>query len=332
MLMPVRNAGSTVSRAVQSILDQTLADFELVVVDDGSTDDTPAILARAAGLDPRIRLITTLDRGLVKALNTGLRLCRAPFVARMDGDDLSRPDRLEKQFSFLRDNPEYGLVSGQVGFLGDKKKSYGYYLYVRWLNTLSTHQDISLNRFVESPLAHPSVMFRTSLATDLGGYADGPFPEDYELWLRWLDQGVKMAKIPCRVLDWQDHETRLSRTHPNYSIEAFFRLKAGYLARWLAKYNPFHPRIWIWGAGRQARQRAEHLSGHGCCIAGYIDIRESLAGNFIQGRPIRHYLDLPAKGECFMLAYVRKRNARQEIRAFLQARGYVEGIDFLLAA
>jgi glycosyltransferase involved in cell wall biosynthesis len=333
VLLPVHNPDLGLFRdAVDSILRQTLSDFELIIVDDGSTNGLLCLLESLGKKDPRIRIFFRPWLGLVQALNFGLRHCRGPLIARMDADDLSRPDRLEKQADFLDKYQETGLVSGQVNYLGDSKKNYGYYLYACWINSLTSHETISLNRFIESPLAHPSVMFRKSLIDKLGSYIHGSFPEDYELWLRWLEQGVRMAKIPEIVLDWRDHCHRLSRVHPDYSFENFFKLKAGYLFSWLREHNPQHPRVWVWGAGRRTRQRAEHISEHGCEIVGYIDIRENLSGQFISNRIVRHCTDLPPVGGSFILVYVRKRGAREEIRAFLDARGRVEGRDYIVAA
>ncbi|MFN2268914.1 MAG: glycosyltransferase family 2 protein [Desulfonatronovibrio sp.] len=332
VLLPVYNAGQTVSAAVKSILHQSYSDFELVAVDDGSSDDTVSVLTNLAISDPRIKVFPRSHEGLVSALNFGLRQCRGQFISRMDGDDASRYNRLEKQVCFLKDHPETGLVSGQVNYQGDKQKNFGYYLYVEWINSIISHNEISLNRFIESPLAHPSVMFRKSLISRFGPYASGPFPEDYELWLRWLGHGVKMAKIPETVLDWHDHDNRLSRNHPDYSFDAFFRLKARYLALWLRQNNPHHPDVWIWGAGRKARHRADYLEKHQCVIKGYIDVKKKLVGNIIKGREVRLYRDLPDKDGSFIVVYVGKRNVRGEIRLYLNENGFVEGVNYIVAA
>src|SRR5207247_9233486 len=127
--------------------------------------------------------------------------------------------------------------------------------HVDWSNTLLSHQEISLARFVESPVVHPSVMFRRELIDRLGGYAEGQFPEDYELWLRWLEAGVRFEKLPEALLRWRDRDARLSRSDPRYDSEAFYRMKAIYLARWLAANNRHHPKIVVCGAGRLTRRR-----------------------------------------------------------------------------
>jgi glycosyltransferase involved in cell wall biosynthesis len=333
VVMPVYNGEATVERAVRSILVQDAQDWELVAVDDGSTDATAAILARLASEDQRVRLIRAPHGGIVPALNRGLAESRAALIARMDADDVAYPGRLGTQRALLEARPELGLVACRVAHAGEPgRETTGYALHVDWLNEQITEQDIALHRFVESPLAHPSVMFRRELVDRLGGYREGPFPEDYELWLRWLDAGVRMAKVPETLLVWHDPPGRLSRTHPCYSVEAFYRLKAHYLARWLARHNPRHPEVVVWGAGKTSRQRSAHLEAEGCRIVGFIDIDPRKRGRTAYGRPIFMPEDIAGPEFGFVVSYVGKRGAGELIRAQLVARGYVEGRDFLLAA
>ncbi len=191
VILPVWNAGDTLEPAIKSILGQTEEDFELVIVDDGSDDASDNIIARHAAADGRVRPVFIPHSGIVTALNIGLSQARGRYIARMDADDLSHPSRLEKQASYLDRNPDTGLVSCLVEHLGDHKEKAGYAHYVDWINSLTSHEEIYLNRFVESPLAHPSVMIRRELIDTHGSYRDGSFPEDYELWLRWLQAEYK---------------------------------------------------------------------------------------------------------------------------------------------
>lgn len=274
VLLPVRDGAATLARAIGSIRAQTFQDWELLIVDDGSTDDSRAIAEAAAREDGRVRVLAPGRAGIVAALNAGLAAARGELIARMDADDESHPERLAAQFALL-DSPEnrdVGLVGCLVEFAGDRAASTGYALHVDWINSLVTSDDILLNRFVESPFAHPSVMFRRELVTQLGGYRAGDFPEDYELWLRWLDAGVRMAKVPRPLLRWHDPPRRLSRTDPRYSPEAFFALKAPWVARAVKALRGPSPAVHVWGAGRPTRKRAAALEQHGLRIAAYIDV------------------------------------------------------------
>jgi glycosyltransferase involved in cell wall biosynthesis len=267
ILLPVFNSAATVRRAVMSISAQTLADWELVAIDDGSTDGTRAELLAFARDDPRIRVLTREHAGLVAALNAGLEAARGDFIARMDADDEAHPERLAEQVALLRARPDLGLASCLVEFGGDRIAHAGYALHVDWINEIVTPEQVALHRFIESPLAHPSVLFRRELVARHGGYREGGFPEDYELWLRWIDAGVKMAKVPRVLLRWNDRPHRLSRIDARYSPEAFFELKAKWIARELIRRGLTGPaeeanarEIWVWGAGRPTRKRAAHLT------------------------------------------------------------------------
>lgn len=339
VLLPVRDGAATIEKAIASIRAQTFPDWELIVVDDGSHDETAAAIADFARGDDRVVVLRREREGIVSALNAGLAQARGEFVARMDADDESHPERLAEQVAFLdaEENRQAGLVGCLVEFGGDRTARAGYALHVDWLNALVTPEQMALNRFVESPLAHPSMMFRRELVEKFGGYRDGQFPEDYELWLRWFEAGVRMGKVPKVLLRWNDPPQRLSRNDLRYAPEAFFRTKAEWLSKELARIaaqrsGPLP--VWVWGAGRPTRKRAAFLEGHGVQIAGYIDVdaKKATAALGGTGRPVIVASALPPPGEIFVLGYVSSRGARDFIRDALLARGYAEGRDFLMGA
>lgn len=337
VLLPVRNAVASLPRAVGSLRDQTLWDWECLAVDDGSTDGSGPWLDRAAREDARLRVLHTPPRGIVPALQEGLGLARGAFVARLDADDACLPSRLEAQVAFLETHPAIGLVGCRVGFEGDPVRGAGYAAYVDWLNTVLDENAIYRERFVESPFAHPSVMFRRSLVPEHGGYREGDHPEDYELWLRWLEAGVRMAKLPETLVQWADPPGRLSRTDPRYAPDAFYRLKAVYLARWwrrkLQHASGGGPReLWVWGAGRLTRRRVDLLRAQGVEVSRYLDIDPHKQGCHRDGRRVIDPTALPEPGAVLVLGYVAIRGARAGQRAFLTRRGYREGKDFLFVA
>jgi len=330
--MPCRDCGATVGRAIESLLAQEGADFEVVAVDDGSTDDTLAVLKAYARRDARVRVVAMGHRGVVFAANAAIEAARGRYVARMDADDESLPGRLAAQARLLDERPDIGLVGCRVRFGGSRKRSAGYARYVDWTNTLLTPEAIGLNRFVEFPVPNPSIMFRRECVLEHGPYRDGNYPEDYELLLRWLEAGVRMAKVDAELLLWNDPPDRLSRNHPRYDVEAFYRIKTEYLARWLARHNPHHPGVRILGAGRVTRKRAERLLAHGVRFDAYHDVDPRKVGNVIGGVPVLDRSEVPSPGEGFCLSYVASRGAREEIAAFLEERGHVLGRDFIPVA
>jgi glycosyltransferase involved in cell wall biosynthesis len=333
ILLPAYNAAATVHRAIESLRAQTYADWELIAVDDGSTDGTREVLLAVAVDEPRLRVLTRPHGGIVSALNAGLAVAAGEFVARMDADDESMPRRLEAQVEWLDLHPDTGLVGCLVEYGGNRATNAGYALHVDWINTVRTAEEIGRSRFVESPFAHPSVMFRRTLSERHGAYRDGEFPEDYELWLRWLDAGVRMEKVPTPLFRWNDPPARLSRTDPRYSPDAFFRMKAAWIAQ-AVRVAAGERAIWIWGAGRPTRKRAAELERHGLQLAGYIDIDPKKATPALggRGRPVVHVSALPSPATAFVLGYVSSRGARDLIRSALSTAGFAEGPDFLMCA
>ncbi len=325
VLMPVRDAAATLEAAVRSVQAQTWTDWELVIVDDGSQDVTPTLLAHLAAQDERLIILRQPASGIAKALQHGCEGCCGDFIARMDADDVMAPQRLEFQHAFLQAEPSMGLVSCLVRFGGAGE---GYAAHVDWINALRTPESMALRRFVEAPVAHPSVMFRRRLLQEHGGYREGDFPEDYELWLRWLEAGVRFGKVEQELLTWNDPPQRLSRTDPRYSVESFYAMKLGYLRRWLVA-QAVDREIWLWGAGRITRRRFDPIAD---LLTGFIDVDESKRGQRRDGREVRLVDELPPRDQSLILGGVANRGAREAIARHLIELGRVEGEDFLLVA
>jgi glycosyltransferase involved in cell wall biosynthesis len=332
VLLPVHNAEATIGTAIESIHRQTMRDWELIVADDGSTDQTLEIASEAARDDRRIKLHRFPHRGLVPTLNEAIDLAQGSFLARMDADDESSPERLALQTNYLAENPQVSLVASQVRFGGDRSNAPGYAQYVDWTNSVLSADEISKSRFIESPIAHPSVMYRRETLARSGGYRDTDWPEDYELWLRWLEAGERFEKLNQPLITWNDPINRLSRRHPRYRTEAFYACKCHYLARWITRTIESDRRILLWGAGRITRKRFERLEATDVTLSGYIDINPRKIGLKIGGRPVYGISEIPEDRSWFIVAGVGNRGAREEIRRELEQRGYREGTDFVLAA
>ncbi|MGE4506421.1 MAG: glycosyltransferase family 2 protein [Desulfovibrionaceae bacterium] len=330
--LPCYNAEATLPACLDSLLAQEGVDFEIVAADDGSTDRTGEIIEEYSHWDERVRPLSLPHGGVARAAMAAIDASRGRYVARMDADDLALPGRLEAQAAHLDAHPGTGLVGCRVRFGGSRAKARGYSHYVDWTNAQRTAGAISLNRFVELPVPNPSIMFRRELVERYGGYEQGDFPEDYDMLLRWLEAGVVMEKVDRELLVWNDPPTRLTRSDPRYDPEAFYRVKAAYLARWLKRRNPHHPVIRVLGAGRPTRKRAEMLLAHGVAIEAFHDVDPRKVGAVLRGRPVLHRDEVPPPGEAFLVSYVATRGARDDIAAFLASRGYGLGLHWIAAA
>lgn len=330
--MPCYNCEATVGRALDTLLAQTADDFEIVAVDDGSADGTYNVLREYARKHDEVRAFSIPHGGVIAAANAALEAAQGEYIARMDADDEVLPERLAAQAALLDSDERLGLVGCRIRFGGDREECAGYAHYVDWTNTLLSHEEISAQRFVEFPVPNPSIMFRRRCMENFGMYRDGDFPEDYELFLRWLDQGVRMAKVDTELLVWNDPPDRLSRTHPRYDMQAFYRTKAEYLSRWLAQRNPHHPAVHVLGSGRVTRKRASMLKKYGVRFDAYYDVDPRKVGNTIRGVPVLPRDEVPEPGVAFLLSYVASRGAREEIDEFLSSRGYELGRHWLPVA
>ncbi len=314
VLLPVRNAGELLLPALQSVSAQTFRDFEIVAVDDGSKDDSAAVLASYA--DPRLRVLRQTASGIVGALNAGLAMCRGTYVARMDADDLCHPERFAEQLAYFAAHPDVGVCATQVETF---PPAHGMERYVAWMNELLDHDAIAGARFIESPVVHPSVMIRRALLSE---YVSRGWPEDYELWLRLLSQGVRFGKVPRVLFSWRDHTARATRTNPVYERDRHRDLKLHYLLDGPLKDAP---RLLFVGAGTEGKPFLRRLLALGRAPELIVDRDPRKVGQIIHGAPVVHPDHLSLQGEYVALAAVGMPRARPEIRETLAPFGFRDG-------
>jgi glycosyltransferase involved in cell wall biosynthesis len=333
LILPCYNAEETIEEALISLKQQTLNDFEIIAVDDGSEDATLSILQSWSEREKRLRIIKQPHMGVIAASNWGITESRSKFIARMDADDVAHPRRLELQTAYLNEHPEVAVVSCLVKVFAKNGVREGYRLYVEWLNSLITNEQIRREMFVESPLANPSVMIRKEWLGQMGGYEEHGWPEDYDLWLRMYLAGAVFEKIPKVLLLWRDHQERITRTDPRYSVTNFLRAKAHYLVR-----GPLLGKsaVIIWGAGMMGRRLGKHLQDERAPLRLYVDIDPKKIGKTKRGCPIVAPDELQKWWETYknpvILAAVGARKARGLIRQRLIRYGFVEGMDWWAAA
>ncbi len=331
VLLPVRDGLPFLEQCVASLRRQTLRELEVVAVDDGSRDGSADLLDAWASQDPRVRVVHQPPGGLILALNAALAAASAPLVARMDADDVCHPRRLELQVRLMEMRPEVGVSSCLVRHFPRHLVQEGFRLYERWLNALVEPDQIARERFVECPVAHPSVVVRRQLLEAAGGYRDVGWPEDYDLWLRLLEAGVSFAKVERPLLFWRDHGQRLSRCGGRYHPKEFLRCKASFLVS-----GPLagRRRLLIWGAGRTGRYLARHLEAGTARLQAFVDIDPRKVGRIVRSVPVVAPDSLPGLllPDTVVVAAVPSRGARDLIRPRLEALGLREGVDFWCAA
>lgn len=318
----MRDAEATLPACLDSLIAQTLGDFEIIAVDDGSKDASAAILAEAASADPRLRVMAGGD-GLVASLNAAARAARAALLARMDADDVAHPERLARQVLALEADPALDVLGCRVALVDDgSRDNEGMRAYVRWSNTLITHDAMAADMLVESPLVHPSVTLRAEALRALGGYRAFDGPEDYDLWLRALALGLRFGKVPEVLLQWRDTPARLSRRDRRYAADRFLALKIGdFLRRTPA------PAVVVWGAGPIGKAWARGLAKGGRAVCAFVEVDPRKIGQTVHGVPVIAVAEAGGYPDCVHLAAVGRPEARGRIRD--AAAGL--GIDRLVA-
>ena len=231
-VLPVYNAGEHLAAAVESVLAQTFADFELLAVNDGSTDGSGEVLARHAATDARVRVIDQPNRGLIEVLNRGIREARGEWVARMDADDVCLPRRLERQMAYLADHPEVALLGGWVATIDEEGRT-----LADVVPFPVTHDElwatVGRRPWV---MCHPAVVFRKDAAVDVGGYDPAyKHAEDAEFFARLMTK-YKAHTLPEVVLKY-----RLRRGAVSGQFKDHGRVNAALVGRMVERWKPGQP-------------------------------------------------------------------------------------------
>lgn len=233
VVLPVRNGLPYLPAALASIVAQTFDDFELLIVDDGSTDGTDAVLARLT--DPRVRVLSSGGAGLAAALNLGLAQARGAYLARHDADDWSAPDRLERQWRWLERHRDVDVLATAASFAD----ALGQPVHSAWTRTVHAQWDAAVTPEAIAALMpltccvfHATVMARTTVLRDAGGYDPATVPaEDYDLWLRLLPRR-RFARLPERLYTVRTHAESFSARRRDDQLARVIEAKLRALRRW----------------------------------------------------------------------------------------------------
>ena len=205
VLVPVYNAAKTVEQSIASLQKQTVPDLRIIVINDGSSDATPAIVAAMAAEDPRIVLISTENRGIVDALNTGLAACTAPFIGRLDADDISFPARFERQLGYLNAHPDCVAVAGNVFHIDEMGRRTG----ISSAFPAEVKSDPYWAHCKEPYLMHPFLLVRAEAIRAVGGYRYVFHAEDTDIYWRLADLG-RLHNLPDFLGEYRMHDKSIS--------------------------------------------------------------------------------------------------------------------------
>lgn len=227
VLMPVYNAEKYLREAIDSILNQTISDYEFLIIDDGSTDSTADIVKSYS--DNRIKFIQNeKNEGLIYTLNKGLDLCQGQYIARMDGDDISLPDRFEKQVAYLDHFRGVSILGCAFSYIGTPHE----------IHFPRDDERIRIRLLECSPIVHPGVMMRASVLKDLNLRYDSRFKhaEDYQLWTQCAMKGLELGNLDDVLLQYRQHENQISVSKQTEQESIKSSIKFEFLSFYFDKY------------------------------------------------------------------------------------------------
>lgn len=224
IIMPVKNAAQYLGDCLESILKQSYQDWELIAVDDHSSDTSKNILIEYARKDQRINMLDTAGNGIIDALKTAFKYAKGIYLTRMDADDIMPDDRLEKMVKTMGSHQK-SIVTGMVKYFGEKPISEGYLKYENWINEINLTGKQWQQVYRECVIASPNWMVRKSDLDNIGRFDDLIYPEDYHLVFKWYQNRFDIHTIPEVTLYWREHPERTSRNSEYYAQKSFFNLK-----------------------------------------------------------------------------------------------------------
>lgn len=256
--MPMRNAMPFLNECIDSIINQSISNWELVVVNDHSTDDSEAIMQAYAKQDGRITILNAKGKGIIDALKQAYTHTSGQFITRMDADDIMPQKKLELFLEKLYHLPS-AVVTGKIKYIGENLRE-GYIKYESWMNGLMEKHSHYDEVYRECVIPSPAWMIERSLFESIGGFNSDIYPEDYDLTLRFYANKIPIVAVQEVIHIWRDYQERTSRNDPNYAFNAFEVLKTDYFLK--TDYTA-HKILVLWGGGKKGKNIAVLLQKHG---------------------------------------------------------------------
>lgn len=321
--MPFFQAEAFIREALLSVLDQDFSDWELIAVDDGSKDRSAQIVSEFVFEDPRFRLFQNPSKGIIPALELGLKKARGRYLGRFDADDLLPAERLGQMYDLLQGCKPKTIVTGLAEYFSDQAVSKGYVHYQNWLNETNLNGETWDEIYRECPIASPNWLMQTEELRSIGGFSGLEYPEDYDWCFRCYQKGFEVQCLSATTLLWREHPLRTSRNSEHYQQAAFFNLK---LKRFLER-EAFESLI-LWGSGRKARISAALFLEKGIRFR-WMDLEPQRFPNGILGQPIEDYRNLQAAiGQKLLIGVYPNPAERKDLEDFLTSRRLQKGRDY----
>lgn len=314
ILIPFKNTEAFISDCINSVLKQTHTYWEMIMVDDGSTDNSHHIVNTFAEKDQRITLLKNTGNGIIDALQLAFSKSEGEFITRMDSDDLMRPNKLEILVKNLVKYGKKHVATGLVKYFSDQGISNGYRKYEQWLNNLTRTGNNYSEIYKECVIPSPCWMVYRDDFLACDAFNPNRYPEDYDLTFRFYKHQFKC--IPCDAIlhDWRDYSYRTSRTHEHYAQNYFLDIKLHHFLD--IDYNP-NKTLVVWGAGFKGKQVAKTFIFKNIPFQWICDNPNKI-GKAIYGEVLKPFQYLETLKNTQSIVTVANNNAQEEIKHYLQ--------------
>lgn len=283
ILIPMKNAESFIEECVDSIVNQTFKDWELIVVDDHSDDNSYNILLNYSHKDQRIQILKNEGKGIIQALQKAYGASSGRYITRMDADDIMKLDKLDLMFCALKEEGRGFVAVGLVEYFSAVGVGNGYLQYAEWLNSLTLSASNFSDIYKECSIPSPCWMIHRDDFDMCGGFDSEVYPEDYDLAFRFRKMGFKIAPVKKVIHRWRDYPTRTSRTDEHYTDNRFLELKVHHFLE--QDYDADLPLV-IWGAGHRGKKIARLLGEKDVTFEWFCDnpkkIGREIYGTYLQ--------------------------------------------------
>ncbi len=324
ILIPFKNTQDFLVECLQSILDQTYQNWEVIAVNDHSTDVSKTLVSEYCENDSRIQVLDNTGKGIIPALRTAYAQSKGQLISRMDADDIMTPNKLEFMTSSLVQSGQGHVAVGQVKYFAENGINDGYKRYEHWLNALTGNGNNYSEIYKECVIPSPCWMTYREDLDACGAYEPDRYPEDYDLAFRFYEKGLHC--IPCAEVlhHWRDYESRTSRTSEHYAQNYFLDIKLHYFLKLDRK--PQRPLV-IWGAGTKGKTIAKSLVEKQIDFYWVCDNINKI-GKEIYGQPMLHFSEIAQMKHPQTVITVANMQAQQSIFSFLSELGHKSMKDF----
>ena len=324
ILTPFKNTAQFLPECIESILGQSYENWELIAVDDHSSDDSQDVMQSYAQQDSRIQVFKNEGQGIIAALRLAYSKSQGKFITRMDSDDVMFPHKLKVLKSKLEKSGKGHIAIGQVKYFSEQGISDGYSRYEKWINGLTAKGNNYDEIYKECVIPSPCFMVYRDDLTDCDAFQPDRYPEDYDLTFRFYQQGIKC--LPCDQLlhYWRDYPTRTSRTHIHYANNTFLAIKLYYFL--LLDYDSQRP-LTLWGAGEKGKFIAKGLIEKGIPFHWICDNPKKI-GHKIYRQEMKGVSFLQAMRQPQSIITVANKHSQEEIKIHMAERGHQPVKDY----